>query len=313
MKYNDPRKQNRQRQKGRRLLTIGIAALGWQYPSPDERRQGVEPERAIILAADRMLTWGVAEYEQHAETKCYQLTNRILALFSGPGDDLLEVCERTNLAPDAEMSVREAAYLLADKYLEHRTFQRERSVLAPYGLTMESFLKKQREFDRNFLRRLEDQLDTFDRYGEDDGSFILAGVEDSGNADIYTIDPPGLPRSCGHAGFTTIGTGGDFARQYFMSKEYTSHFAWTRSILLTHAAKRKAESAAGVGRATDLWWITKDGIRHFPPGSPLLNHLDKAHHEREEQEIDTIVSDNNLLDTYLDEEDHEHEGPETHA
>lgn len=66
---------------------------------------------------------------------------------------------------------------------------------------------------------------------------------------------PGVITRHDSIGFVTIGAGENHANSQFMFEGYTSNWPFEQALLLTFAAKKRAETAPGVGWGTDMFWI----------------------------------------------------------
>jgi 20S proteasome alpha/beta subunit len=258
-------------------VTIGIAALCTLGPEAGNN------DSAIIMAADRMLTRmsNLREYELTGQSKLFRLTTHIGVLVSGDGERFLEICRRTQTLITASTAVAEVARIFADQFRDHCNDYNERRALAPYGLDFNSFYARQRELDPDFVARLLGALADPNYYV---GAALIAGVDDTGGHIHYVTDP-GLETICDQAGYAAIGSGAPFAEPIFEGEGYTSHFDWSASLMITHAARRDAEKAAGVGEAIDMWVISRGtGIQPLAPESTVVKNLDQIYNRRMKRE-----------------------------
>jgi 20S proteasome alpha/beta subunit len=266
-------------------------------------------EPIVIAAADRMITRGQREYQLDNQTKMFPLTSHVLALLSGFGDPLYEVCWRSEvtLREKGITLVHEAANVVADEFLKYRNAQNQRRVLGPWDLDFDGFLKGQQDMDVAFIQRREDEM-----YGRDYdlGHILVAGVDENGGH-VYQVSDPGSAETRGLTGFGVIGSGAEFAESSFMGVGYTRYFNWVPALALVHSSKRRAEVASGVGRGTDIWWITRLGGRFYvAPLDPLMVSLDGIHENRMKKEARALLEDRKKLDKILEKMN---EAPKTQA
>ncbi|HYM13930.1 MAG TPA: hypothetical protein VEZ14_00015 [Dehalococcoidia bacterium] len=279
-------------------MTVCIAAIGtWTPPPPSP------PEPVVILAADRMITVkDVREYELWDQTKTFELTTHIRVLMSGSVEPLLEICRdvRSRMEAGGITGVQAAAKMIASEFSAIRAQRNERRVLAPYGLTFDTFHSRQKQFSTDFIEQIHTDLADW-RHADLGGTALVAGVDDSGGH-IYLIDDPGQEECCDAAGFAAIGIGTDHAEAEFMAARYTQNWMWTHGLVLSYAAKKRAEVAPGVGWATDLYYITKAaGTIYFEPNSPLQVFLAGVYRDRQIAELDALFADHKkLLDWMAD-------------
>jgi len=62
---------------------------------------------------------------------------------------------------------------------------------------------------------------------------------------------------------------------------YTHRMPWTEAVLLAYLAKKRAETAPGVGPDTDLYWIKPEGYGYVEPKAELMRDLDLVRRDRD--------------------------------
>lgn len=281
-------------------MTVCIATLAqWQPTLPDGTPGPFES--VVIMAADRMITaGGTREYELKLQTKGFQFGSHAQALISGSGEQLLEVLDRARRKLDfgqGSPRIEVIAQMVADEFESYRSARIERIVLSQYGLTFKSFHAEQKSFAPEFLRQVLDELENWDN---NLGSILIAGIDESGGQ-VYRINDPGYAETCGQAGYATIGIGGEYAEAVFMGAQYSRQFAWVDALVLTYSAKKRAEVAAGVGKLTDLWWVTNErGLLYYGPNEPISQGLEKMFEERSKKEQVALDEDRETLTLELE-------------
>src|SRR5262249_49700933 len=147
------------------------------------------------------------------------------------------------------VDVRKIARIYSEKLIAFGRERAERKHLAPLGLDLASFVKKQRSMHESFISDIVDRV-----RGESPNVEVIIAGFDSGGPHIYYVSDDG--ETCqDDAGFCAIGTGVDLFEGYFSLAGYDRFWPLHKTMMLTYEAKRKAEAAPGVGPITDLLFI----------------------------------------------------------
>ncbi len=211
---------------------------------------------AVVTASDRQITSGDVEYEPNQVKVCF-LTKRVLILISGDYAIHSEALMKTQsrLLSDTENSPGEIAEIYAS-YIRDIKFRYACNVyLSPLGLTSESFYSRQSGFEENFLHRIANQLQ---EYQAPLTEAIIAGADDRG-AEIYLVDTESKVNCQNDVGFVAIGAGAWHAKSLLMQSGYNKQFLFPVALWMSYAAKKRGEIATGVGKATDIFYVTRDG------------------------------------------------------
>jgi hypothetical protein len=83
------------------------------------------------------------------------------------------------------------------------------------------------------------------------------------------VDTGGSVNCCDDVGFAAIGIGAWHAKSRLMQGGYINNMFFAPALAVLYAAKKAAEIAPGVGRATDIQIVLREG--HFP----LWDHVHK--------------------------------------
>jgi hypothetical protein len=130
----------------------------------------------------------------------------------------------------------------------------ERRILTPLGLTMETFLARQAELSDVLVRDVSKELLNYDASSVEG---IVCGIDPTG-PHIYVVDNNSF--SCrDHVGFAAIGAGYCHANSQMMSFSHSPQSSLADTLLNVFFAKKRAEIAPGVGRATDMYIATALG------------------------------------------------------
>ncbi len=227
----------------------------------------------IVGASDRMLTAGDIEFEP-LQAKFYLFTPHIVALVAGSATDQLEICESTlahiRLHPTTDVGGVADTYGRA--FAAFRRKAAERAILAPLGLDVDTFLRRQREMSPDLVRHLESDLHRHRLEIET----IVMGVDTAG-AHIYVVHDPGQPARFNSIGFAAVGIGAAHAQSQFMFAGYTRFWPFERALFLTYTAKKRAEVAPGVGNATDVFIVGPHANPMVQVPQQMVDELQKIH------------------------------------
>ena len=209
----------------------------------------------IFGAADRMLTAGDIEFEP-AQSKLFQLSNSIVAMMSGDSafqgqllTDLRQwVTDSIAKNPSVWTSIKETADEYARIYSHYALREATREKLTRLGLDSNSFIARQKEMDSEFIRKLGTEMLLFEA---PKAEVIIAGIDVSG-AHLYVVDD-GKIQCADWVGFAAIGAGAYHADSYLMFAKYVKSSPIPLGLWSTYAAKKRAETAPGVGVHTDMF------------------------------------------------------------
>lgn len=113
------------------------------------------------------------------------VTNSIVAMLSGDStiqyeilsDVGITVAERILAEPSSWWRTRDVVDLYCQKHREILTSRAERAILAPLGMTTDSFIANQADMDQSVVERLVDSLTAYELPGV---HAIFAGVDTDG-------------------------------------------------------------------------------------------------------------------------------------
>jgi 20S proteasome alpha/beta subunit len=256
-----------------------------------------------------MVTAGSTTFEM-AGAKRLDLTPKIYAFSSGDASDSLFIGRRAKakIAVADAQSVEQAAECYAEAYREFRLEVFERELLTPIGLTLAEYNAQQRDFDPQVVARI-------DRFLRDDflpmsgrsfgGSTIIAGVDVvSGpipgfiSAHIYLITDPGQITCHDEIGFVAVGSGAAQAEAYLMSDSYSQFKTFNEATLAVYCAKRRAETAVGVGPSTDLMRIDNASTGFAAPEN--FENFERIYQKRLKAELKAKEQANKEIEKYME-------------
>lgn len=249
-----PRRDGR---RNRRPMTVCIAALCTWSATP--------PVLMIVGASDRLLTAGDIEFEP-SQQKIYQFTPAIVALVAGDAHAQISICDatRARFALQAAGSVEEVANAYADELSKYRRKHAEYKYLKPLGLDIDNFLSSSMASSLAFdMTNFKLEIET-----------IITGSDNTGYH-IFIVHEPGTVRCADSIGFAAIGMGQRHAESTFMFQRYSRQWLFQRALLLTYAAKKRAEVAPGIGVTTDFFYIGFGGFQ--PIHTTIVDEIDATY------------------------------------
>lgn len=239
-------------------MTICIAAMcRFIYPKKSDGSDDIG--YVVLTASDRMLTdegLGV-EYEP-VQGKFAFVAKRVLILCADNLAIHSDLLARTHIkiAGNLDISVREVAGIYSDLIAEYRQENAEKEYLKPFGLTSETFIEKNKYIEQSLVTSMADKILNYNV----DVQALIVGCDADGRAGIFSIDDRGVIRNHSDIGFVTIGIGHFHANSYLMERSYWNGFDYWHCAMALYEAKKRAEIAPGVGKNTDMFFISRDGF-----------------------------------------------------
>ena len=214
--------------------------------------------KRVVVAADRMITFGDSEFEQDV-MKIVPITSSCALLSSGSALTKVDLIRdvKNDLHDLLNPNVGQVVASLKKKYVERRCRRAEELHLQPLGLDLEQFVKNQGKLADGLASRLTREIEN-----ESLGVWFLVAGVDSEGGHLYLVKDPGVSHCYDVVGFLTTGSGEHHADISFIRASYSPSVSLKRAVFLVYQAKRDAEMAPGVGaRYTDVGIIDANGIR----------------------------------------------------
>lgn len=218
----------------------------------------------VIGASDRMLTAGNIQFTPPGQ-KIFDLTTSIAVMVSGDMNLHAEMLAgllgwiRSEL--DAQkaagqprwLTVREIAEQYAILFDRARADRAEAKILRPLGLTKTTYVDEQHALSPSLVEKLATELLSFNMPAV---SAIFLGVDDAG-PHIYVFNN-GEVACHDIVAFAAIGMGAYHANSHMMFSRHSKAEPLARALVITYAAKKRAEVAPGVGTETDMLIIGQE-------------------------------------------------------
>jgi hypothetical protein len=249
-----------------------------------------------------MLTAGDVEFEP-AQSKTWELTSSIVVMMAGDASlqtEILqmvdrEVKSRVQAEPENWWAVKDVAELYSRHYGEVRVKRSGRMLLSPLGLDHGTFITRQREMSEALVRQLATEMINFTL---PDVETIFTGIDSEG-AHIYVAH--GANVECmDNIGFAAIGIGRWHANSQFMFAQHNKSNPFPETLLLTYAAKKRAEVSPGIGEGTDMFTIGPQlgsYIKIFPH---IVESLEKMYKSNRTMEKRASVKANARVNKYVE-------------
>ena len=216
-----------------------------------------EKGEAVVFATDKLLTAaGFAVEFEHPGGKSTRIGPNCVGLSAG---DALYDTELFGAAQGAigqfhAPTVEQVATTVRDLFRDLRLKRAEEYVLRPRGLDLASFYE-------NLMGRLPPelafQIDEGIRSAKLPLQVMLAGLDSSG-AHIYGIEDPGSLDCWDRLGYHAVGSGETHALLTLIAREHSIDNTLNQTAYLVYEAKRKAEVAPGVGRETEMGFMSRE-------------------------------------------------------
>ena len=220
-----------------------------------------ESNSKAVLASDRMITVSFLSHEfEHPTPKSQPVSESCVILSAGSALLPTEVFHDIDneISSLKNPGVAEIVERVKARYVAVRRKKAEETYLRPRGLTIEGFYKTMDSLPAQLAAVLDQKIEK-----GDDGwglELIIAGVDGSG-AHIYLVEDPGVSSSFDSIGFVCTGSGSPHAFTSFIASGYAENGSLNEAVYRTYEAKRRSERAPGVGPTTDMWIVTKEGVR----------------------------------------------------
>ncbi len=218
-----------------------------------------EHGRTVVVAADRMVTFGgIIEFE-HTVPKMAPATTHAMVMVAG--DTLIGTTLAQNVSTQiagTTPSIHAIATELGQQYQATRQHEMEIQLLVPRGLDFGSYYAGHSAFNPQIVVGLDQYLSQFNLGVE----LLLGGVDGTGSH-IYSITNPNQVRCHDIIGHAAVGSGALHALQSFIGFRHDASATLEEAVFRAYASKRRSEAAPGVGRDTDLAIISDAGVRYL--------------------------------------------------
>ncbi len=234
-----------------------------------------EGGKKVVTVSDRMVsTADMTLAFEPEESKAQPIAHKAVVLVAGTmhePDLIRDAREKTR----GKERIREIADGLKEIYQDLRTSRIEDEVLRPCAgiSTIAEYHEKQRTLHDAVVMELNERIRGY-QLGL---MLLLAGVDEQGH--VILIADPGIWRSYDNMAYCCAGMGERHADNVFAWYRYTQHIPLNDALYIAFEAKKKAEMAGGVGRATDILLIGHDGIKSVK--QETVSALEEVYNERE--------------------------------
>jgi 20S proteasome alpha/beta subunit len=260
-------------------MTVCIAAICKDGDSP-----------AVVLAADRMQTGFLGLEYEDVVPKILPVTKSVGALLSGDGrkgGQIVNDAIATAKQP-GNPTVNDVARIVSAAYANRRRAEVDSVLLGARGLSLDTFYSgTQRQLADQIAVGIDNAVVSY-QYGVE---LLVVGVDSAGAHIVSIGNPGGGTLDCDATGFAAIGGGLIVAMHTLYELRHVATNNVKQTLFRVYAAKKRAETAQGVGAATDLMVVRKDGCTLVE--AAMVDALTKAykeHHEHVAADITACVA-----------------------
>jgi hypothetical protein len=263
----------------------------------------ISEEAMLFGASDRMITSGDIQF-QPPQTKLFNLTSSIVMMSAGDvalqSEVIYGVRQIVNARIEQEplnwWNVSDIGELYRKSYNQVCARLREQQLLAPLGLTSETFLSRQREMAPTLVEKIATELINSENPTV---QTIITGIDNTG-PHIYVANGGSITCQDG-VGFAAIGAGYWHADSQLMFAEHTRRRDMAETLLSVYAAKKRAEVAPGVGENTDMFTIGPALGSYVTMRSDVIEKLDELYRQMQAK-FDTATKEaNEQVKKYVEE------------
>ena len=241
---------------------------------------------ACVVAADREMTVFALSLEyEHTDSKIEFLSKTCVLMSAGDALLAAEIIGSLDRSTLGSHGTRSIAEMLKETYLAVHLNRAESVILRPRGLTWEDFKRRAHEIPLQAYLGIDQLLFNF---GIGAAEFLVAGTDVTG-ADLYRVHYGGIAGGswlewCWKLGYRAIGSGSPHASVYLALEQQHRKMSVAETLYNVYCAKKSAELAPGVGKATDLAIIGRHGVEIMP--EHLLNAYESLRDESRSSRIE---------------------------
>lgn len=232
-----------------------------------------EGGKKVVVLSDRLVSRAGLAFERG--TKGEKIAENAVILTAGTvhEPELIEEA-RGDLQAISKPPILSIAEKLVEKYQKIRLARIEAAILRARGFnSIADYYSRQRTLHDSLVFEINSGIEAHDL-----GVHILLAGADS-QAHLYYIHNPGTYSSFDAIGFFCPGMGKEQAESTFVWYEFTPNLSVCETLYIAFEAKKKAETAGQVGKATDAWLIDERGIHEI--SRETIEELDKIYSSRQ--------------------------------
>lgn len=232
-----------------------------------------EGGKKIVLLSDRLVSRAGLAFERGAKGEKIAENAMVLTAGTVHEPELIEEA-RDALQAISRPPILSIAEKLVEKYQDIRLARIEAEILRARGFdSIANYYGRQKALHDALVFEINSTIETYDL-----GVHILLGGVDS-QAHLYYICNPGTYSSFDAIGFFCPGMGKEQAESTFVWYEFTPDLSIRETLYIAFEAKKKAETAGQVGKATDAWLIDERGIHDI--SQETIEELNRIYSSRQ--------------------------------
>lgn len=251
---------------------------------------------ACVVAADRQVTVpGLSLEFEPKEPKIDALTDGFVTLSSGNAAVAYGVVRRAQAKVRGfpKQDFGSVVNVVHESFVAEHSARAEQSVLAPRGLSWQTWQADQQKLSQMVVQVAFTELSQFNLRTD----VIIAGVDDSGAHIALCHHPQGAGGLdvLDKIGSVAIGSGGPHATIALALRRQHRSSTIVQTVYNVYCAKVTSEIAPGVGEATDMAIISRDGAHNV--GDDVLEAMQAM--LSKERPIDISANDLDALDDLI--------------
>jgi hypothetical protein len=220
-----------------------------------------------------MVTAGYLALEfEHPEKKVEQIKDFCVVMSSGDALVAFEIIEQLKKSATTLKTVSDIAEKLYRLLVDLSLKRAEQKFLTPRGLDWDIYRDRADRINPQLYMILDDYLTSFSL----ETDFLVVGLDETGGH-IVSVDFPGSIAYLDKIGFGAVGSGITHATVSLCLDGQMRNRTLPDTLFALYTAKRKAESAPGVGAESDMGVISDRGICFLT--SEHLKLLENAYSE----------------------------------
>jgi len=213
-----------------------------------------EDGKKLIFLSDRRVERAGLAFDRGVKGEAISDNAMILTAGTVHEPELLEEV-KGELRNVSKPRIVNIARKVSKKYQDIRLDRIEDEILRTMGFeSLNDYYGKQKILHDSMVIDLNSKIEQYDL-----GLYLLLGGVDE-RAHLYRVTNPGAYASFDAIGFLCPGMGKEQAESTFVWYDFSPALSEAEALYIAFEAKKKAETAGGIGETTDAWLIEERGI-----------------------------------------------------
>lgn len=242
-------------------------------------------EQKAIVVVDRMISQEdlSIEFEQGL-CKIESLSSTCVVTTAGDALEPKDIFRdaRSRIDQLTHPTIRQIVDIVKREFIECRKRNVEDQVLKPRGFAgLDEFYEKMGRLPPDVYSVIDDRIERFHLIHDTSMAIMITGIDCLG-AHVYLVFDPGRSKCFDSIGFHAIGSGTPHAISVLTSYNHTGRVPLNQALWIAYEAKRRAESAPGVGKGTDMCIVDANSIHII--SEDILQKLSMMYEEKDKKD-----------------------------